>query len=118
MTDAVNWRWVFYVNQPVGLATLALMWALLPATGRRDRKFYLFGFSMLALGLASLQLMLTRGARQDWFHRLEIWTETGVAVARLWAFLTHLPAGRNRLFDPPLLAHPHPPTHPSTPTVT
>src|SRR3546814_2294925 len=64
LTESVSWRWVFYVNLPVGLATLALMWALLPATGRRDRKFDLFGFSMLALGLASLQLMLDRGAQQ------------------------------------------------------
>src|SRR3546814_19716621 len=44
LTESVSWRWVFYVNLPVGLATLALMWALLPATGRRDRKFDLFGF--------------------------------------------------------------------------
>src|SRR3546814_19756664 len=80
------------------------MWALLPATGRRDRKFDLFGFSMLALGLASLQLMLDRGAQQDWFHSLEIWTETGVAVACLWMFLIHLLTGRNPLFDRQMLA--------------
>src|SRR3546814_7666783 len=80
------------------------MWALLPATGRRDRKFDLFGFSMLALGLASLQLMLDRGAQQDWFHSIEIWTETGVAVACLWMFLIHLLTGRNTLFDRKMLA--------------
>src|SRR3546814_2701700 len=72
LTESVNWRWVFYVNLPVGLATLALMWALLPATGRRDRKFDLFGFSMLALGLASLQLMLDRGAQRSEEHTSEL----------------------------------------------
>ena len=54
LTESVNWRWVFYVNLPVGLLTLAMMWALLPATRRRDRRFDLFGFSMLALGLSAL----------------------------------------------------------------
>src|SRR3546814_14561193 len=64
LTESVNWRWVFYVNLPVGLLTLAMMWALLPATRKADRRFDLFGFSMLALGLAALQLMLDRGAHE------------------------------------------------------
>ena len=50
LTESANWRWVFYVNLPVGLITLVLMWALLPRTHSRERKFDLFGFSMLALG--------------------------------------------------------------------
>jgi len=104
LTESVNWRWVFYVNLPVGLATLALLWALLPATGRKDRKFDLFGFSMLALGLASLQLMLDRGAQKDWFDSLEIWIETGVALACLWMFLIHLLTARDTLFDRRMLA--------------
>ena len=99
LTEAVSWRWVFYVNLPVGLATLALMWALLPATGKRRRKFDLFGFSMLALGLAALQLMLDRGAHEDWFESIEIWIELGVAIACLWIFAVHLIVGRNPLFN-------------------
>src|SRR3546814_12704483 len=59
---------------------------------------------MLALGLASLQLMLDRGAQQDWFHSMEIWIETGVAVASLWMFLIDLLTGRNTLFDRKMLA--------------
>ena len=70
LTESVNWRWVFYVNLPVGLVTLAMMWALLPSTRRNNRRFDLFGFSMLALGLASLQLMLDRGAHLGWFDSL------------------------------------------------
>jgi DHA2 family multidrug resistance protein len=115
LTESVNWRWVFYVNLPVGLATLALMWALLPATGTRERKFDLFGFSMLALGLAALQLMLDRGAQQDWFDSVEdaakansdsveIWIEMGVAAACLWMFVIHLLTARNPLFNRPMLA--------------
>jgi DHA2 family multidrug resistance protein len=99
LTESVNWRWVFYVNLPVGLVTLALMWALLPATKTRTRKFDLFGFSMFGLGLAALQLMLDRGAQQDWFHSTEIWIELGVSVACLWMFVVHLFTGRDTLFN-------------------
>ncbi|PKQ00341.1 MAG: EmrB/QacA family drug resistance transporter [Alphaproteobacteria bacterium HGW-Alphaproteobacteria-13] len=104
LTESANWRWVFYVNLPVGLVTLAMTWALLPATGKRRRKFDLFGFSMLALGLAALQLMLDRGAQQDWFDSVEIWIELGVALACLWVFVIHLLKGRNTLFDRHMLA--------------
>src|SRR3546814_19326320 len=39
LTESVNWRWVFYVNLPVGLLTLAMMWALLPKTKTTTRRF-------------------------------------------------------------------------------
>lgn len=103
LTESVNWRWVFYVNLPVGLVTLALMWALLPAMRGRDRRFDLFGFSMLALGLAALQLMLDRGAHLDWFDSAEIWIELGVAIACLWIFLVHLFTARAPLFSRAML---------------
>lgn len=104
LTESANWRWVFYVNLPVGALTLALMWALLPATGRKQRKFDIFGFSMLALGLASLQLMLDRGAQQDWFSSAEIWIEAGLAISCLWMFVIHLVTARNTMFDRRMIA--------------
>jgi DHA2 family multidrug resistance protein len=82
-----------------------MMWALLPATRTRDRKFDLFGFSMLALGLAALQLMLDRGAHEDWFDSIEIWIECGVAIGCLWMFAVHLfTARRDTLFSRTMLA--------------
>ena len=104
LTESANWRWVFYVNLPVGLLTLAMLWALLPATGTRRRKFDLFGFSMLALGLAALQLMLDRGAHEDWFDSVEIWIELGVAIACLWIFAVHMVTGRDTLFNRRMVA--------------
>src|SRR3546814_20873084 len=59
---------------------------------------------MLALGLASLQLMLDRGAQEDWFDSIEIWIECGVSVACLWMFVIQLLTGRNTLFDRKMLA--------------
>ncbi|MDZ3832473.1 MAG: MDR family MFS transporter [Sphingopyxis sp.] len=104
LTEQANWRWVFYVNLPVGIVTLALMWALLPATPARQRRFDLFGFSMLALGLAALQLMLDRGAHEDWFDSIEIWIELGVCIACLWMFFIHLLTARAPLFSRAMLA--------------
>src|SRR3546814_19232139 len=49
---------------------------------------------MLALGLAALQLMLDRGAHEDWFNSVEIWIECGVAIAYLWMFAVHLMTAR------------------------
>lgn len=105
LTEQANWRWVFYVNLPVGIITLAMLWALLPATRRTDRRFDLFGFSMLALGLAALQLMLDRGAHEDWFDSIEIWIECGVAIACFWMFGVHLLTSRqDTVFDRTMLA--------------
>lgn len=103
LTEQANWRWVFYVNLPVGLLTLAMMWTLLPATRTVSRRFDLFGFSMLALGLAALQLMLDRGANQDWFNSTEIWIELGVSLACLWMFVIHLLTARAPLFNRAML---------------
>lgn len=104
LTEQANWRWVFYVNLPVGLLTFAMMWALLPATPRRTRSFDLFGFSMLALGLAALQLMLDRGAHQDWFEAMEIWIELGVCIACLWMFVIRMITAPNPLFSRTMLS--------------
>ena len=103
LTEQASWRWVFYVNLPFGMLTLAMMWALLPATKKTSRRFDLFGFSMLALGLAALQLMLDRGAHADWFDSAEIWIACCVAVACLWMFVVHMVTARAPLFSRAML---------------
>lgn len=103
LTEAVNWRWVFYVNLPFGIATLVMLWWLLPARASITRRFDLFGFSVLALGLAALQLLLDRGAHEDWFSSAEIWIETGVAIACLWIFTIHMATTKNPLFNRTML---------------
>src|SRR3546814_20658850 len=69
-----------------------------------DLRFDLFGFSMLALGLAALQLMLDRGAHLDWFDSIEIWIELGVAISCLWMFIIHMFTARAPLFSRLMLA--------------
>jgi DHA2 family multidrug resistance protein len=104
LTENFDWRWCFYVNVPVGIACLLGLIFLLPEKPLRQRDFDLFGFSLLAAGLASLQLMLDRGQSQDWFNSHEIWIETGVAVIALWMFTVHSITAKKPLFDPKLIA--------------
>ena len=105
LTENYDWRWVFLVNVPVGIVTIALLAWLLPSRARTTRKFDLFGFSMLALGLATMQIMLDRGTQLDWFSSPEILIEGAVAASCLWVFALHMIWGRNPMFDRAMLAN-------------
>jgi DHA2 family multidrug resistance protein len=104
LTDNFNWRWVFLVNLPVGIVAAAMLIRFMPASGMSRRRFDLFGFFLLALGLGSLQMMLDRGQQLDWFESWEICIEAGVAFSCAWMFVVHLLTGRNPLFDPKMFA--------------
>ncbi|MFZ1742370.1 MAG: DHA2 family efflux MFS transporter permease subunit [Pontixanthobacter sp.] len=103
LTESYSWRWVFYVNVPIGIITVALLWALLPHRPKRNRRFDLFGFAMLAITLAALQLLLDRGAGEDWFNSTEIWIESAVCISAFWLFVIHMVTGKNPLFEGELL---------------
>ncbi|MEI9927111.1 MAG: DHA2 family efflux MFS transporter permease subunit [Sphingomonas sp.] len=99
LTDNFDWRWVFYVNLPVGVVCFAILWFLLPSRPIRKRPFDLFGFSLLSVGISALQLMLDRGQQQDWLSSTEIWIEMVVAAITLWMFTVHLFTGKRPMFE-------------------
>ncbi|MGB8064148.1 MAG: DHA2 family efflux MFS transporter permease subunit [Candidatus Sulfotelmatobacter sp.] len=72
LTDNTSWRWIFLINLPVGLLTLVLVLRLIqdpPYLVRRKRsemKLDYIGFSLLALGVGALQIMLDKGQEDDW----------------------------------------------------
>ncbi len=103
LTDNYNWRWVFYVNVPIGIACFAILWALLPTRPIGRRRFDIFGFSMLALAIASFQIMLDRGQSNDWFQSWEVWIEGMVALCALWMFLVNQFTAKQPMFDRELL---------------
>ena len=105
LTDNYDWRWCFYVNVPVGIACFAILWALLPSRDIKRRTFDLFGFSMLAIAISSLQIMLDRGQTNDWFASWEVWIEGMVALATAWMFVIHMFTARNPMFDRSLFAN-------------
>ena len=99
LTDNYNWRWVFYVNLPLGVFCFAVLWALLPSRPIRRRSFDGVGFALLSLGIAGLQLMLDRGQTEDWFSSREVIVEGLVAFIALWMFVVHLATAKKPMFD-------------------
>ena len=100
LTESFNWRWVFFINLPVGIAAFLGSAVYLPAVAKRLRGFDFFGFAMLSLGVGALQLMLDRGAEVDWFSSVEIWIELGLSITGFWIFIVHMATSRNTFIDP------------------
>ena len=106
LTETYNWRWVFFINLPVGVIALIGLAAFLPETARdRLRRFDWFGFALLALAVGCFQLMLDRGELKDWFDSTEIVVEASVAAAAFYMFVAHTATAARRPFvDPHLFA--------------
>ncbi len=97
LTDAYNWRWVFFINVPIGILALAGIFALLSDIERPKVRFDAIGFSLLALGLGAMQLALDRGTQLDWLDSIEIIVELGISGAMMWMFAVHTFTARNPL---------------------
>src|ERR1700744_3815647 len=94
LTDAYNWRWVFYINVPFGIAAvIALMIFFKDTAQDHTLKFDWFGFIALSVGLAALQLMLDRGTTKDWFSSPEIVIEGLVSGTALYLFFVQMLTG-------------------------
>jgi DHA2 family multidrug resistance protein len=89
LTDSYNWRWVFYVNVPVGMVAFLGILVFMSETKVTSRKLDLFGFATLSIGIAALQLFLDRGEVQDWFDSIEIWIELLTSIISFAFFLVH-----------------------------
>jgi MFS transporter, DHA2 family, multidrug resistance protein len=103
LTESYNWRWVFYINLPIGIPTFALLWWLLPSRPIIRRQLDRFGFAMLAIGLATLQLLFDRGQQEDWLQSWEIRIELIVVISAIWLFATHQMTTSKPMFDRALL---------------
>jgi DHA2 family multidrug resistance protein len=91
LTDVYNWRWVFYVNVPFGVAAVTGIWLFLRETRRESTlKFDWTGFAALGLGLGALQLMLDRGTDKDWFSSGEIIIEAVLGGLGFYLFIVHM----------------------------
>ena len=99
LTEYYSWRWVFYINLPVGLiaATGILLFIPYNRPNRRE-PFDFFGFITLSLSIGAAQMMLDRGRRLDWFNSTEICVEAAVAVLALYLFVVHTATASERSF--------------------
>ncbi len=100
LTEYMSWRWVFYVNLPMGMLALTMIVIFLPETERNfGQRFDWTGFIMLTVALVSMQLMLDRGNKLDWFESNEIVTECMLFVAFMYAFIVHILTARQPFLD-------------------
>jgi MFS transporter, DHA2 family, multidrug resistance protein len=90
LTEAYSWRYVFYINLPIGVLAFLGMTTFLPeAEPNAAAKLDWFGFGTLSLTIAALQVMLDRGEQLDWFSSGEIVIEAIIGASALYLFLVH-----------------------------
>ena len=91
ITDNYSWRWVFYINLPVGiLAILLAQWLVgAPPYIKRNRKAAIdfIGFGLLALWLATLQIILDKGQEADWFGSQWVCWFTVISIVAMVGFI-------------------------------
>ena len=90
ITDTYSWRWVFYINLPIGIFSLVMISLFLydpPYIRRGSLRVDLWGLGMLAVGMAALQIMLDKGQEEDWFASHFIVTLAVIAAVMLTAFV-------------------------------
>ena len=91
ITDNYSWRWIFYLNLPVGVLSLFLMnkFVFDPHYVKRSNgaRVDLWGIGFLALGIGSLQILLDTGQRKDWFSSQYIRTFAALCVIGIVALI-------------------------------
>ncbi|CAH2600081.1 DHA2 family efflux MFS transporter permease subunit [Rhodovastum atsumiense] len=99
ITDNASWRWIFFINLPVGLLTFFLVVALVedpPWANEGETRIDAIGVGLIALGLGCLQITLDRGEDEDWlgspFIRVSaLLTVIGLVGAVAWLLWTRRP---------------------------
>jgi DHA2 family multidrug resistance protein len=109
ITDNYTWRWIFFINLPVGILTLLLVLRLVEdppwmkrITGAGIRIDYI-GVALLAVGVGALQVMLDKGQEDDWFGSrfivtLAIVAGVGLVSLVIWELFQKNPIVEVRLF--------------------
>ncbi len=105
LTDNFSWRWVFYINVPVGvLSFLGVSNFLEEHRFGQKLRFDVMGFALLSIMLAGFQIFLDRGQNNDWFHSREIVTEATVAGLAFYLFVIHTATTKQPFVPVELLA--------------
>lgn len=90
ITEWLDWRWVFFINLPIGIITFYGLYKFVDETPRNQSLIFDWrGFLLLSIAVASFQLMLDRGETLDWFAAREIIIETLLAGLCFYLFVVH-----------------------------
>jgi len=92
LTDNYSWRWIFYVNIPVGIVSIIMTKFYIfdpPYIRRSGTRVDKWGIGMLAVGIGTLQLVLDKGQQEDWFSSNWITSLLILSVAMVALFIVH-----------------------------
>jgi MFS transporter, DHA2 family, multidrug resistance protein len=90
LTEDYSWRWVFYINVPIGIIAFFGLLSAAKETKRESRPFDFFGFGALSVGVGALQMMLDRGELKDWFGSTEVIIEATLAALGFYFFIVRM----------------------------
>jgi DHA2 family multidrug resistance protein len=101
ITDSYSWRWIFYVNLPIGIMAILMAIAFLPESKetRKITRIDWWGILLLITGIGALQIVLERGQAEDWFSTRYITILTGVSVVAIALFIWRELASSNPVVD-------------------
>ncbi len=103
ITQHLDWRWVFYINVPIGIINLWMISRLIKPEPMRKLHFDWIGALLLAMGIGSLQIMLDRGNQENWFQSGMILTLATMSLFGVIGFVLRSRSQGNSLLQLPLL---------------
>jgi DHA2 family multidrug resistance protein len=92
LTETYSWRWVFYINLPVGIISIVMTRLYVfdpPYLRRASSAVDYWGIGMLAVGIGALQYVLDTGQREDWFESQMITALAVISAITLVALIVH-----------------------------
>src|ERR1035437_1006086 len=92
LTDSYSWRWVFYINIPVGIASIVMtkMFIFDPPYLKQEKpRIDYWGIGMLAVGMGALQIVLDKGQEEDWFSSHMIAILAVISAVTIIALIVH-----------------------------
>lgn len=92
ITENYSWRWLFYINIPVGIISIYLLSLYMvdpPYLKRLSKRIDFWGIGLLVVGIGAFQMLLDLGQLEGWFESELIWMLAIIAIASLVIFLVH-----------------------------
>lgn len=102
LTDTYSWRWVFYINIPIGILSVMMTKRYVfdpPYIKRGSHGIDYWGIGMLAVGIAALQIVLDKGQQEDWFSSPWIIAGSAIAILGLTIFVMYELSIENPVVD-------------------